>query len=167
MRRVYTTASEGETIEVARNFALSLSRGDVLALYGDLGSGKTQFVKGICKAFDVRTHVSSPSFVILNRHEGRDTRGEEILIYHFDLYRVESEVEIYDLGYEEFFANEGICLVEWADHLGALLPQRRHDIRLGFGDAENIRTIVIESIEVGDHPSIQKQTKVVRESSGN
>ncbi len=150
MKREFHTASESETIKVAREFASGLEHGDVVALYGDLGAGKTQFVKGVCDAFKVHSHVSSPTFVILNRYEGKDRSNNEVLIHHFDLYRVRSVEEVYDLGYEEFFASDGICLIEWADYLGALLPERRYDVRLALGDQENLRAITIESRNVGE-----------------
>ncbi len=142
--QLHTTRSEAETIALAKRFAAGLTRGDVVALYGDLGSGKTRFVQGVCDAFGVRSHVSSPTFVILNRYEGRDDNGDEILIHHFDLYRVTSTEEIYDLGYEEFFSGDGICLIEWADNLGGLLPPRRYDVHLTFGETIDLRRIKIQ-----------------------
>lgn len=132
---------------VARTLALELRRGDVVALYGDLGAGKTVFVKGVCDGFSVHEHVTSPSFVILNRYDGRDTEGNKLLIYHLDLYRIKSLEEIYDLGYEEFMYGDGICLIEWADMLGDLLPPRRIDVRLSFGKSENSRRIEISGVD--------------------
>ena len=141
-----TTFSERETIEVAKSFAATLQRGDVVALSGELGTGKTRFVKGICEAFRARNQVTSPSFVILNRYEGMDSRGDELLIYHLDLYRVKSLEEIYDIGFEEFFYGDGLCLIEWAELLGDLLPPRRYDVRLLYGAAEQERTIEISHV---------------------
>ncbi|HEX9614183.1 MAG TPA: tRNA (adenosine(37)-N6)-threonylcarbamoyltransferase complex ATPase subunit type 1 TsaE [Bacteroidota bacterium] len=146
MNASYRTTSEEETSRVAGQFAGRLDRGDVVALYGDLGAGKTQFVKGICRTLEVRETVASPSFVILHRYEGRDSEGNELLIHHFDLYRVRSAEEIYDLGYEEFLFGSGICIVEWADRLHHLLPAHRYDIRLGLGSSENERTIQITRV---------------------
>lgn len=143
MRSSCKTASEQETRRVAGEFAAGLVRGDVVALYGNLGAGKTQFVKGLCTAFSVQETVASPSFVILHRYEGRDKEGRELLVHHVDLYRVRSAEEIFDLGYEEFLFGDGICVVEWADRLSHLLPPDRYDIRLGLGDRENERTIEI------------------------
>jgi len=147
--QIHTTRSEAETIELARKFAARLSRGDVVALSGNLGSGKTRFVQGVCDAFGVRSHVSSPTFVILNRYEGLDDNGDEILIHHFDLYRISSTEEVYDLGYEEFFAGDGICLIEWADYLGELLPPQRYDVYLTLGEAADVRTIEIRRVSIG------------------
>jgi tRNA threonylcarbamoyladenosine biosynthesis protein TsaE len=143
MIEAYTTRSTEETISNASAFADKLQRGDVVALYGDLGSGKTQFVKGVCLAFKSHTPATSPSFVILNRYEGVDKSGNELLIYHFDLYRVKSLTELYDIGYEEFLQGDGICLIEWAEMLRDLLPKRRYDVRLSLGSGENERSIEI------------------------
>ena len=137
----YTTKSVEETLTIASTFAERLRRGDIVALYGELGSGKTQFAKGVCDYFGVGEHVTSPTFVLLNRHSGKDATGRELLIFHFDLYRIKSLSEIYDLGYEEFFSQDGICLIEWADQLADLLPARRYDVRLSFGKTEDERIV--------------------------
>jgi tRNA threonylcarbamoyladenosine biosynthesis protein TsaE len=142
----HTTTSTEETISFAGAFAGNLERGDVVALYGDLGSGKTQFVKGVCRTFKAHTPATSPSFVILNRYDGVDKSGNELFMYHFDLYRVKSLTELYDLGYEEFLRGDGICLVEWAEMLGDLLPERRYDVRLSVGADENERRIKIHEV---------------------
>jgi tRNA threonylcarbamoyladenosine biosynthesis protein TsaE len=146
MIEAHTTTSTEGTISLASAFAGNLRRGDVVALYGDLGSGKTQFVKGVCRTFKVRTPATSPSFVILNRYDGVDIRGNELFMYHFDLYRVNSLNELYDLGYEEFLQGNGICLVEWAEMLGDLLPEQRYDVRLSVGADENERRIEINEV---------------------
>ena len=139
----HTTRSARETLTIASTFAERLRRGDIVALYGELGSGKTQFAKGVCDYFGVGEHVTSPTFVLLNRHSGKDATGRELLIFHFDLYRIKSLSEIYDLGYEEFFSQDGICLIEWADQLADLLPARRYDVRLSFGKTEDERIVEI------------------------
>ncbi len=112
MREEHTTSSEEATRALARSFAMRLNRGDVVALQGELGTGKTRFVKGVCDAFDASRHVSSPSFVILNRYEGRDRNHRPLYLYHLDLYRVKSVEEIYDLGFEEFAYGDNITLIE-------------------------------------------------------
>ena len=140
------TTSAAETMDVAHAFACSLRRGDVVALYGELGSGKTQFVKGVCRAWKTNTAATSPSFVILNRYSGSDAAKHEMLLYHFDLYRITSLAEIYDLGYEEFLQSDGICLIEWAEMLGELLPLRRYDVLFSFGKEEHERRIEIVGV---------------------
>lgn len=143
---ILTTKSAEETIAIARTFAGRLRRGDVVTLFGDLGSGKTQFVKGVCQTLKTRTPATSPSFVILNRYDGMDERNNELLLYHFDLYRVKSLAEIYDLGYEEFIQGDSICLIEWAEMLGELLPKQRYDVRFSLGENENERQIEITGV---------------------
>ena len=92
------TNSEEETILFAENFARNLKSGDVVLLSGELGSGKTTFIKGIARAIGIdQDEIKSPSFVIMNLYEGR------IPLYHFDLYRLENNEDINDLGFEEFF----------------------------------------------------------------
>ncbi len=100
MSELRVTRSADETVAYAGAFSSSLKRGDVVALYGELGIGKTQFVKGVCKAFHVRTPVTSPSFVFLNRYEGTDENGTDLLVHHIDLYRITTVDEIFELGYE-------------------------------------------------------------------
>ena len=154
MPELHLTHSEEETLAVARSFARHLERGDVVALWGELGAGKTRFVKGVCEAFGADKRVSSPSFVILNRYEGTGRDGKELFVYHLDLYRVRSVEEIYDIGYEEFVYGDGITLVEWAEQLGNLLPPRRYDVRIAYGERDSDRTISIEflnpDMQVGD-----------------
>ena len=147
MSELLRSTSEQQTREAARSMASSLQRGDVVALYGELGAGKTQFVKGLCDGFHVRDAVTSPTFVILNRYSGVDGRNKEIFLFHFDLYRVQSAEEIYDLGYEEFLFGNGICVVEWAERLGTLLPSRRYDVKIAFGEGADERRISIDRVE--------------------
>lgn len=167
MAETFTTTSEASTRNVARSFAARLQRGDVVALFGDLGTGKTQFVKGVCETFGVEELVTSPSFVILNRYEGKDGAGNEILIYHLDLYRVKSVEEIFDLGYEEFFYGDGICLVEWAERLGDLIPPSRHEVRLSLGEEESHRLVHIEHVSSSgiDAPSDHPRESIKRVTS--
>ena len=149
MSDLHLTSSVEETIACAYSFAGRLQRGDVVALFGDLGSGKTQFVKGVCRAWRTSTPATSPSFVILNRYAGSDVRKNEMFVYHFDLYRIASHAELYDLGYEEFLRSDGICLIEWAERLGELLPKQRYDVRFFLGEKENERRIEIEGVTGG------------------
>lgn len=146
MREEHTTFSEQETLQLAHSFARQLERGNVVALWGELGTGKTRFVKGVCEAFGAEHQVSSPSFVILNRYEGKGPDGRELFVYHLDLYRVKSVDEIYDLGYEEFVYGDGVTLVEWSEQLADLLPSKRYDVRIGYGAQDSERRISIEQM---------------------
>lgn len=142
-----TTRSEGETHEVAVAQARRLRGGDIVALYGELGAGKTQFVRGLCRGLNVTDHVASPTFVLLHRYRGRDASGNDVVIHHLDLYRVTSAEEILDLGYEEIFFGRAITIVEWADRLGSLIPPRRTDVRLTYGTKDDERRISIVRVD--------------------
>jgi len=132
--------SEAETIRIGTDFATRLRSGSVVALYGDLGSGKTRFIKGICAGLGVATNVSSPTFNLVHEY-----RGASFRVYHFDFYRVHGVAEIADLGFEEYLDAGGVCLIEWADLAGRLLPAERFDVRMSAGAKTDERSIVIES----------------------
>lgn len=137
----FLSKHEDETIEWGKNLGRLLEPGDVIGLFGDLGSGKTKTIQGICQGLECRDAVTSPTFTIINEYQGK------FPIYHFDLYRIESEQELYDLGYEEYFYDEGICLIEWAERIQPLLPSDRLEIHLrGFFQPgmDNVREIVLK-----------------------
>ncbi len=118
------TRSAEETITLGRHLAAHLEPGDVVALYGDLGAGKTHLVKGICAAYGVpEAVVTSPTFTLVNEYA-----GEAFPIYHIDAYRIERLQEFFELGYEEYFFGDGLCLIEWPAHVEPLLPE--HTLRL-------------------------------------
>src|SRR5271157_2076441 len=125
MKNSVVTHSANETFELGKEFASGLDRGDIVALYGDLGSGKTQFAKGVCLGLGVHNHVVSPSFTILNEYiEGKYP------VYHFDFYRLRSLAELTEFGFEEYLFGDGICLLEWANIVETILPLNRHEVRL-------------------------------------
>lgn len=110
--------SEEETIQFGRELAQQLGEGDIVALHGELGSGKTTLVKGIVEAIGKveNRYVQSPTFAYLNIYECLPP------IYHFDLYRLKGEQEFLKLGFLDFFEEGGICLVEWPERIETLLP---------------------------------------------
>ena len=126
------TRSEKETRRFGEQFARRLRRGDVVGFMGDLGAGKTCLIQGVCRGLGVREPVTSPSFVIVNVYAGdRDP------VYHLDLYRISEPDELLELGYEEYFYGDGVCLVEWAERAGALLPEEAIIVELRWaGDEE-------------------------------
>ena len=120
----FETQSPGETRALGRELAQTLAPGAILALVGDLGCGKTAFVKGIVDAFGDGEEVTSPTFTLVNECEGT------VPVYHFDVYRLENpSVEECDWMDDYFFA-DGICLIEWADNIKAVLPE--HTLRITF-----------------------------------
>jgi len=111
--------SVNETLALGRRLSRYLSAGDIICLFGGLGSGKTVLTKGIAEGLGIqKARVISPTFVLIREHlTGR------IPLYHFDLYRLESADEILRLGYEEYLYDDGLAVIEWADRLGCLLPK--------------------------------------------
>ncbi len=112
-----TTSSPQETEALGRQFASMVSPGTVVGLYGDLASGKTCFVRGFASYFDLGGAVHSPTFTLINRY------CAEPALYHVDLYRLEGVEEVLDLGVEELFESEAVCLVEWAERAEDVLPR--------------------------------------------
>lgn len=133
------TRSEKETLAFGRAFAQTLQLGDVVAVFGDLGTGKTRFIKGICDGLGIREHVASPTFTIVNEYVYPGGT-----VYHFDFYRIESLSELREIGFEEYLERPGICVIEWADRVLPLLPERRYNVMMNLGAAENEREIWIE-----------------------
>ncbi len=117
-----------ETERIARDFAAGLQPGDVVAFFGDLGSGKTFFIKSLCRALGTVQEATSPSFTIINEYFTPD----DLFVYHFDFYRLEDEQELRNLGLDEFFYNDYICLIEWADKILLHLPENRWEVWLQF-----------------------------------
>ena len=135
----FETQSPGETRALGRELAQTLAPGAILALVGDLGCGKTACVKGIVDAFGDGEEVTSPTFTLVNEYEGT------VPVYHFDVYRLENpSVEECDWMDDYFFA-DGICLIEWADNIKAVLPE--HTLRITFAKnpekGEDYREIII------------------------
>ena len=99
----------------------SLDCGDIVALTGALGSGKTCLVQGICEGLQVDDLVTSPTFVLVNEYRGQG-RGGEVKVYHFDLYRLEGADDLVDLGWDDYLDEGGICLIEWSDRAEDVIP---------------------------------------------
>jgi tRNA threonylcarbamoyladenosine biosynthesis protein TsaE len=135
----FVTHSEEETIDAGRAFSEKLKPGDVVALYGDLGSGKTRFVKGISLGLGIKEHVTSPTFVVVNEHH-----GGRIPLYHFDFYRLRSIGELREIGYDDYIEGNGVCVLEWAEMIREKLPAQRYDVQLSLGETEMSRIITIE-----------------------
>lgn len=121
-----STKSSQETIKTGEQLSAALRAGCVVALMGELGSGKTTLVKGIAKGLGVKNHryVNSPSFVIIKEYQGK------VPLYHFDVFRIDSPSDIDTLSFEEYFYRGGICVVEWADKIKKLLPKKRIEIKI-------------------------------------
>jgi len=124
-------------------FALAqeLKAGDVIALSGDLGTGKTALAKYIAEAFGVKEDVTSPTFTIIKEY-----KSGKLPLYHFDVYRLSCEEEVYELGFEEYFYGDGVCIIEWADKIKNMLPKGSTFIQISYGAGEFEREYEIKQI---------------------
>ncbi len=138
MTETVTTTSPGETIDLGRSFASRLRPGDVVALLGDLGTGKTRFVLGVCEALGARGHVASPTFTLINEYPAPFGA-----VVHIDMYRIGSRGELRELGIEDYFDDRHVCLIEWAESVLDLLPPRHYRVEITHGAREQERTVEI------------------------
>lgn len=116
--------SAEETFEWGKRLASLLKEGDIVALYGELGSGKTVFIQGVCAGLEVEDYVTSPSFTLIQEYKGR------IKVIHFDFYRLDSECEVEDLDIDNYLEAGGVSLIEWAERGEGLLPEDRFSVCL-------------------------------------
>ena len=128
---------------VAQQFIQAIGNHKILAFHGSMGAGKTTFIKALCEKLGVKNSINSPTFAIVNEYEGR------LPLYHYDVYRISCEEEMEDTGYEDYFYGEGVCLVEWANLIEELMPEKtcriviEKDLEKGF----DYRRITIEEIK--------------------
>ena len=120
-----TTHSAEETFDLGRRIAETLRKGDVLALAGDLGAGKTQLVKGLAAGLGIAREVTSPTFTLIHEYP-----GGKFPLFHIDLYRLDSPEEALKIGLDEYLGSGGITVIEWADKFAALIPAEARWIRL-------------------------------------
>jgi len=135
----YTSSSAAETRRIGLEFGRLLKKNDFVAMFGDLGSGKTVFVGGIAEALGIRDHIVSPTFAIVNEYIG------SLPLYHFDMYRIKDADSLFDIGFYDYVDNGGICVVEWSENIEAALPDSCWRVTIsGSGEAE--RSITIERV---------------------
>lgn len=133
----YETFSPQETEELGMKLALSLKPGDVVALDGDLGAGKTVFTRGICRGMGLDPdNVMSPTFTIVNEY---DEPADKVPVFHFDTYRLSGTDDFLASGLDEYFARDGVCVIEWSSVIEDLLPDNTVRVVIkGTGDAREI-----------------------------
>ena len=137
------------TTSAGERLAARLAPGDVVALTGELGAGKTCFVQGLVRGLGATTAATSPTFVLVNEYRGR------LPIHHVDVYRTQSLTELLDLGLEELIAGSGVTVVEWADRCGPLLPPRTIRVHIeGVGDEPRRITIIHPATDHKDQDSV-------------
>jgi tRNA threonylcarbamoyladenosine biosynthesis protein TsaE len=134
----FISHSEAQTRRLGARLASLLNPGDVVALVGELGSGKTRWVQGVCRGLKVTDVVNSPTFTLVNEYEGRWP------VYHIDLYRLEDTAEMLTIGLEDYLYGAGITLIEWADRAKDLLPPEHLAIEFHHLD-ETKRRIVLQA----------------------
>ena len=135
---IYFSKSESDTVKIATELAQNVKVGDVVALYGTLGMGKTAFCRGFIQSFLDGQDVPSPTFTLLQTYD-----TPKFPIYHFDMYRLKSPEEAFEIGIEDAFA-EGVSLIEWPEKIGNLLPKKH--IRVLIEPDEKGRKITIEGL---------------------
>lgn len=132
-----------DTQRFAEEFAEYLSPGDILALKGDLGAGKTAFTAGLAKGLGSANCVSSPTFTIINEYS-----GGRLPVYHFDLYRLSGADDLYDIGVEDYLFGDGICVVEWPEIAEELVDEYYNiEIRKDLSVSEDYRVITVEKVK--------------------
>ena len=133
------THSVNETKELGRKLGRLLKAGDIVALDGDLGAGKTAMTGGIAEGMGINARISSPTFTIVNEYPGALT------LYHFDTYRLTGEDDFLDSGLDEYFDAGGVCVIEWSNIIDGLLPE--NTIRIAIVGTGDVRTICIDAPE--------------------
>ncbi|MBN2031901.1 MAG: tRNA (adenosine(37)-N6)-threonylcarbamoyltransferase complex ATPase subunit type 1 TsaE [Deltaproteobacteria bacterium] len=148
------TESDEDTVELGSTFGKCLKHGDVVALAGELGSGKTWFTKGIARGLGISRNiiVTSPSFALVNEYPGR------ITLYHIDVYRLETLPQLFNAGVDEYFHVGGVAVVEWADRWPHILPEDALKVKLVILD-EHSRSITF-SVRPGRGASVLEALKI-------
>lgn len=141
---VMISESETDTADLGEKLAGKLKKGDIVALSGDLGTGKTAFVKGLARGLGIDEYITSPTFTLVQSYEGPGFN-----LHHFDVYRISDEDELFEIGFEEYLHHEDICVIEWADLIQNLIPPR--SIWVYFErveDGQDKRRITVKGLEI-------------------
>ena len=145
MEKIYQTTTAEETFQLGTAMAKEAGPGDVIALVGDLGVGKTVFAKGFAEGLGITSPITSPTFTIVCEYEeGR------LPLYHFDVYRIEDIEELFEIGFEDYLYGDGVCLIEWADRFLEELPEETTVVTIQK-DPQNpaeLRRVEVSSIGV-------------------
>ena len=139
----FATHSREETEALGMRLADALKTGRVVAFTGDLGAGKTAFISGMARALGVEDRVTSPTFTIVNEHE-----GGRLPLFHFDMYRLGSADELFHIGWEDYLGRGGICAVEWSENVAEAIEDDAVRVSIVRGDGDDDRIITIEGVEL-------------------
>lgn len=133
-----TTHSADETQALGQKLASRLAPGDVIAYFGDLGAGKTAFTRGLAQGLGITDPVTSPTYTIVNEYlSGR------IPLFHFDMYRLDGEDDLFDIGWDDYLARGGVCAVEWSERIDSALPPDTLTVSIARGEHDNDRIISV------------------------
>ncbi len=136
---VYKTESELETLKLGEKLAKNAYAGEIITLDGDLGSGKTVFAKGFARGLGIDEPITSPTFTIVREYE-----SGRLPLYHFDVYRIDSPDEMYEVGFDDYLFGNGVCIIEWAENIREILPENIVRISIKRSDTENFDARIIE-----------------------
>ena len=134
------TCSTFETENLGEKLSKKLKGNEIIALYGDLGVGKTHLTKGICKGLNVLEDVLSPTFSIVNEYNGK------YKIYHFDMYRIKTMDDLYSIGFFDYLGN-GILIIKWSENISEILPKNTIKIKIEYSIKENERIITFKGVQ--------------------
>lgn len=137
----YTSKSPDETEALGRKYSENLSLGDIVALEGDLGAGKTAFARGIIQALGYNGRITSPTFAIVNEYD-----TEKAFVCHFDMYRILNEESLFDIGWDDYLDGNKILLIEWSENIKSALPEHYKKVIISYGDNQNTRNITFEEV---------------------
>ncbi len=138
----FISRSAQETEQFAQNFAQKLQGGEVLALYGGMGMGKTTFTRGLMQGLGVDSGVCSPTFALVHAYKGR------LSVYHFDMFRVEGWDDLDSTGFFDYLGTDAVLVIEWSEHIQAALPKERIEIYFAQGKLEHERRITVKGDKV-------------------
>ena len=138
MEKRIVLKNESETAAFGARLAEEIKPGTVIALTGDLGAGKTTLTKAIARGLGVTETLTSPTFTIVQEYE-----SGRMPVYHFDVYRVHDEDEMFELGFDDYLHGKGVCLIEWAELVEDLLPEGTRWLKLEYGSSEDERICTI------------------------
>ena len=141
---IIETHSEQETWEIGKKLAAQAKPGQIFALIGDLGVGKTIFTKGMAAGLGISEPVNSPTFTIVQQYD-----SGRLPLYHFDVYRISDPEEMYEIGFEEYIEGEGVCFIEWANLIEELLPAQYTEIHIDkdLSKGFDYRLITVEEVQ--------------------
>ncbi len=139
--KTFTLNSPEQTIKLGEEIGKRLKQGDVVAYTGGMGMGKTTFTHGLAAGLGIKADVSSPTFALINEY-----RGEKFSLYHFDMYRITTQEDLYSTGFFDYLGGEDVLAIEWSENISAVLPENTIYIHIN-ANCENSRTITVEGDE--------------------